>query len=291
MINGVARYGMPSADGGARRQGPDGARGRQDAPAVPGAGRPATPTWPNVSLQRGASSALTQGLPRPAQAGARAGEAEAEAGVRAPRCAAAGGLVAGARRDPGTGVDQRPRLPFDGPRDFTGPDLFAARSVGAAVDHSAAHQAGPADRGRRSELPDADRRAAERARSDPQRVWRSSTDASARRSCRGAAQCGPTFRVPCLDPEGACLSKQGANSGAAAVDHVATGHRPVDNLTTPDPLSSLRRHINPRRCCVLRAVRKSDRPLSRDGTGHAAQGVPGLPVGVHARPAAAISPR
>jgi hypothetical protein len=28
-----------------------------------------------------------------------------------------------------TGVDQRPRLPFDGPRDFTGSELFAARAA------------------------------------------------------------------------------------------------------------------------------------------------------------------
>ena len=28
-----------------------------------------------------------------------------------------------------TGVEQRTRLPFDGPRDFTGPDLFAARAA------------------------------------------------------------------------------------------------------------------------------------------------------------------
>jgi hypothetical protein len=30
-----------------------------------------------------------------------------------------------------TGVGQRPQLPFDGPRDFTGPDLFAARASAA----------------------------------------------------------------------------------------------------------------------------------------------------------------
>ena len=35
-----------------------------------------------------------------------------------------------------TGVDQRPRLPFDGPRDFTGPKLLATRAKSAPLSAS-----------------------------------------------------------------------------------------------------------------------------------------------------------
>ena len=70
-----------------------------------------------------------------------------------------------------TGVDLRPRLPFNGPRDFTGPDRVSLRAAsGSALDDSPAHPAGPAHRGRRSQFPVRDRESTQRARSRPHRT-------------------------------------------------------------------------------------------------------------------------
>ena len=78
----------------------------------------------------------------------------------------------------------------------------------------------------------------------------------------------------------------GSYSGAAAADHVETGQRPRRQPHTPSTLCP--RYGSDQSTEMLRAasVRKSDRPVSRDGTGHAAQRVPGISVGMHTRPAA-----
>ncbi len=56
-----------------------------------------------------------------------------------------------------TGVDLRPRLPFNGPRDFTGPTRVGAARSRAALNDSEAHRARSAHCGGRSRFPREDR--------------------------------------------------------------------------------------------------------------------------------------
>ena len=72
------------------------------------------------------------------------------------------------------GLDLRPRLPFRGPRDFTGPDrtVREAALASAALDDPETDPARPADCRRRRGLPERDRAAAERPPADPERPAR-----------------------------------------------------------------------------------------------------------------------
>jgi len=127
MINGVARYGMPSMMVAL------GAKGQ--TLRVGGLTRclfleqqSADPDVANVSLSA-ARSALTKAfrdLPKLAQALEKPKPKQAARALDAPH-PVVWSLALDEIQD--TGVEQRPRLPFDGPRDFTGPKLFAARAA------------------------------------------------------------------------------------------------------------------------------------------------------------------
>jgi cytosine/adenosine deaminase-related metal-dependent hydrolase len=126
MINGVARYGMPSLMVAL------GAKG--ETLRVRGAARQlfleqqsADPDVANVSLSE-ARTALTKAfrdLPKLAQELEKPKPAQAARALDAPRPVI---WTLALDEIQATGVDQRPRLPFAGPRDFTGPELFAVRA-------------------------------------------------------------------------------------------------------------------------------------------------------------------
>jgi cytosine/adenosine deaminase-related metal-dependent hydrolase len=126
MINGIARYGMPSLMVAL------GAKGQ--TVLIGGVTRrlfleqqSGDPDVANLSLSQ-AKSALTKAfrdLPKLAR------ELEKPKPKQAPRALDAPQPVVwtlALDEIQPTGVSQRPQLPFDGPRDFTGPDLFAARA-------------------------------------------------------------------------------------------------------------------------------------------------------------------
>ena len=127
MINGVARYGMPSlmvalgAKGKTLRVGGMTRRLFLEQ-------KSADPDVANVSLSE-ARNALTKAfrdLPKLAEALETPEPQQAMRALDAPQP-----VVWSLALDEiqATGVDQRPRLPFDGPSDFTGPELFAARAA------------------------------------------------------------------------------------------------------------------------------------------------------------------
>ena len=127
MINGVARYGMPSLMVSL------GAKG--ETLRVGGLTRQlfleqqsADPDVASVSLStaRSALTAAFRDLPKLAQELERPKPKQAARALDAPQP-----VVWSLALDEiqATGVDQRPRLAFDGPRDFTGPELFAARAA------------------------------------------------------------------------------------------------------------------------------------------------------------------
>ncbi len=126
VINGIARYGMPSLMVAL------GAKGQ--TVQVGGVTRrlfleqqSGDPDVANLSLSQ-AKSALTKAfrdLPKLAR------ELENPKPKQAPRALDVPQPVVwtlALDEIQPTGVSQRPQLPFDGPRDFTGPDLFAARA-------------------------------------------------------------------------------------------------------------------------------------------------------------------
>jgi 5-methylthioadenosine/S-adenosylhomocysteine deaminase len=126
MINGVARYGMPNlmialgAKGETLRVGGMTRRLFLDQQS-------ADPDVANVSLSA-ARSALTKAfrdLPKLARAMEKPKPRQATRALDAPQP-----VVWSLALDEihATGIGQRPQLPFDGPRDFTGPDLFAAKA-------------------------------------------------------------------------------------------------------------------------------------------------------------------
>lgn len=126
MVNGVARYGMPSlmvalgAKGQALRVGGSTRRLYLEQQS-------ADPDVANVSLSA-ARRALTKALhdlPRLAQAMENPKLRRVMRALDAPQP-----VVWSLALDEiqATGVGQRPQLPFEGPHDFTGPDLFAARA-------------------------------------------------------------------------------------------------------------------------------------------------------------------
>ena len=132
MINGVARYGMPElmralgADGQSLRVGGETRRLFLEQ-------NTADPEVANVSLSA-ARSALRKAfrdLPKLAR------ELEKPKPKKATRAAldAPEPVVWSLALDEiqATGVDQRPRLPFNGPRDFTGPDRVSLRAAAAPL--------------------------------------------------------------------------------------------------------------------------------------------------------------
>ena len=127
MINGVARYGMPSlmkalrasgetlrVGGRTRRLFLEQETGDPDVSAV------------SLSVARSTLKAALRDLPRLALELEQPKPKQALRALDAPQP-----VVWSLALDEiqSTGVEQRPRLPFDGPRDFTGPDLMAARAA------------------------------------------------------------------------------------------------------------------------------------------------------------------
>ena len=139
----------PRADGPARATGPDGARGRCIAPTLPHAGdggpgrgggvvahghRPAPRRAPRHRHARQGGGAADSPRPRRGASSTRPARP-------------VWSLVLDEIQD--RGVDLRPRLPFRGPRDFTGSDACRTRRrPGGAppVDHPEADPARPPDR-------------------------------------------------------------------------------------------------------------------------------------------------
>ena len=132
MINGVARYGMPPLM--------DALGAKGETLRVGGKTRQlfleqetGDPDVAAVSLSA-ARRRPAQGVPRSAQAGARAGRSRSRSSRRGALDApepVVWSLALDEIRD--TGVDQRPRLPFDGPRDFTGPERALLRAASAPL--------------------------------------------------------------------------------------------------------------------------------------------------------------
>ena len=127
MINGIARYGMPALMTALRAKG--------EAIRVGGKTRhifleqaSGDPDVGSVSLKaaRETLRSAFQDLPRLALELEKPKPRQATRALDAPQP-----VVWSLALDEiqSTGVDQRPRLPFAGPRDFTGPDLQAARAA------------------------------------------------------------------------------------------------------------------------------------------------------------------
>jgi cytosine/adenosine deaminase-related metal-dependent hydrolase len=129
MINGVARYGMPSLMVALRAKGEAlrvGGRTRRLYLAQ----QSADPDVANVSLgaARRALAKPLRDLPRLARAMENPKPRRVMRALDAPQP-----VVWSLALDEiqATGVSQRPQLPFDGPRDFTGPELLPARASAA----------------------------------------------------------------------------------------------------------------------------------------------------------------
>ncbi len=127
MINGIARYGMPSlmkalkalgetlrVEGKTRQLFLEQQTGDPDVAAV------------SLGAARETLKAVFKDLPRLALELEQPKPREAMRTLDAPQPVV--WSLALDEIQP-TGVEQRTRLPFDGPRDFTGPDLFAARAA------------------------------------------------------------------------------------------------------------------------------------------------------------------
>ena len=158
MINGIARYGVPQLMGalGAAGQTLSVGGEKRGLFLQQATGDPDV-VGVSLSMARSTLRAAFRDLPKLAR------ELEKPTPKKAARAAldASRPVVWSLALDEiqATGVDQRPRLPFNGPRDFTGPKRVSPSAAAAPLSKILrTHRAGPPHRGRRSRFPAEDRR-------------------------------------------------------------------------------------------------------------------------------------